>query len=177
MRKIHRALVLAGLGAALFATPAAAQLCNVTGAGPISCTVNASTSLTIPVILRMTIGSSTTDFGTLTSADYDLGSKTVSGPTVTVKANQTWKVQLSSSATLWTATGAGARANKPLSDLLWSTSAGGSFAPVSATATQFGSGSGTGGTVSPLFFQSLWSYATDTPGSYSVVVTFTLVSP
>jgi hypothetical protein len=166
-------LVLAPAGA----TSLAAQLCNTAGAGPISCTVNVTTSLTIPVILRMTIGSGTTSFGTLTSADYDLGSKTVAGPAVTIKANQGWRTQLSSAATFWTATGTGARATKPTADLLWGSTSGGGFTAVSGTATQIGSGSGTGGTVVPLFFQSVWSYAVDTPGNYSIVVTFTLVSP
>ena len=168
-------LVLAA--AVLLARPASAQLCNVSGAGPVSCTVSTTTSLTIPVILRMTVGSSSTSFGTLTSTDYDNGFKTVAGPTVTIKANQGWRTQISSAATLWTASGSGARANKPSTDLLWGTSAGGSFTALSATATQIGSGSGTGGTVVPLFFKSLWSYSLDTPGNYSIVVTFTLASP
>lgn len=175
MRTI-RTLGLTLLFGALLSAPAAAQLCNVTGAGPVTCTVNATTSLTIPVILRMTIGSATTNFGTLSSTDYDNGRKTQAGPSVTVKANQSWNVQVASSATFWTA-GGGARANKPLSDLLWGTSSGGSFSPVSATGAQFGTGTGTGGTVAPIYFQSLWDYAMDSPGTYSVAVTFTLVSP
>lgn len=161
----------------LLATPAEAQLCNTSGAGPVSCTINATTSLTIPVILRMTLGSATTSFGTLTSTNYDNGFATVAGPTITIKANQGWRTQISSSATLWTATGAGARANKPVTDLLWGNASGGPFTAMSATATQIGSGSGTGGTVVPLYFESLWNYATDTPGNYSIVVTFTLASP
>lgn len=168
---------LAAAASILIAEPAHAQLCNTSGAGPISCTVNTTTSLTIPVILRMTIGSATTSFGTLTSTDYDNGFKTVAGPTITIKANQGWRTQLSSTATNWTATGTGARATKPRSDLLWGTTSGGGFTALSTTATQIGSGSGTGGTVVPLFFKSLWSYAVDTPGNYSIVVTFTLASP
>lgn len=157
-------------------TPAEAQVCNTTGAGPTSCTINTTTSLTIPVILRMTVGTTTTSFGTLTSTDYDNGQKTLGGPTITVKANQTWQVQMASSATFWTGAG-GARANKPLADLQWGATSNGSFTAVTGTGTQIGSGSGTGGTVVPLFLRSLWNYATDSPGTYSVVVNFTLVSP
>lgn len=176
-RNLGAIVALLAAATLLLAEPAQAQLCNTSGAGPISCTVSTTTSLTIPVILRMTIGSASTSFGTLTSADYDLGSKTVAGPAVTIKANQGWRTQLSSSATTWTAVGAGARTTKPQTDLLWGSTAGGTFTALSTTATQIGSGSGTGGTVVPLFFQSLWSYSLDTPGNYSIVVTFTLVSP
>lgn len=161
----------------LVAAPAQAQFCNLSGAGPVSCTVNTTTSLTIPVILRMTLSSSTTSFGTLTSTDYDNGFATVAGPTITIKANQGWRSQISSSATLWTATGAGVRTTKPVADLLWGSTSSGPFTALNATATQIGSGSGTGGSVVPLYFRSLWNYATDTPGNYSIVVTFTLASP
>lgn len=163
------------MGAALNA-PLSAQTCQTNGAGPTSCTINTTASMTIPVILRMTIGSATSSFGTLTSADYDTGQKVIAGPAVTVKANQSWNVQVASSATFWTASG-GARANKPLADLLWGATSGGSFTPVTTAGAQFGNGTGTGGTVAPMFFKSLWSYSLDSPGTYSIVVNFTLVSP
>lgn len=162
----------------LAARPATAQVCNTAGAGPISCTVATTTTLTIPAILRMTIGSSTTNFGTLSATDYNAGNKSIAGPTITVKANQGWRVQVSSAATFWTATGTGAWASKPLSDLLWSkTSIASGFTAVTSTAATIGSGTGTGGTVLPLWLQSNWSYANDTPGTYSVVVSFTLITP
>lgn len=166
-----------GFVALLWAAPLSAQVCGTSGAGPVSCTVNTTTSLTIPVILRMTIGSATTSFGTLTSTIYDNGLTTVAGPTITIKANQGWRAQISSTATLWTGTGAGARANKPRSDLLWGSTVGGTFTALTAGVAQIGSGSGTGGTVVPIFFRSLWSYSLDTPGNYSIVVTYTLASP
>ena len=176
MKYLRAACFALVASAAVRILPAEAQLCNTTGAGPVSCTINTTTSLTIPVILRMTIGSATSSFGILTSADYDTGQKVIAGPAVTVKANQSWNVQVASSATFWTASG-GARANKPLADLLWGTTSGGSFTPVATAGAQFGNGTGTGGTVAPIYFRSLWNYATDSPGTYSVAVTFTLVSP
>ncbi|HEX7918037.1 MAG TPA: hypothetical protein VF454_01485, partial [Gemmatimonadales bacterium] len=158
-----------------------AQLCNTSGAAA-ACTITATTSVTVPVLLRMTIGSATTAFGTIAAADYNLGSKSLAGPTITTKANQGWRVQISSTATFWTAVttdpGNPARATKPLADLQWSTALAGTYNSVTGTGATVGSSSsGTSGTVSPIFFQSLWSYAVDTPGNYSIGVTFTLLSP
>ncbi len=177
----HRlGLVAALLLTGAFAIPAAAQVCNEVGAAG-TCTVTATASVTFPVILRMTIGSATTAFGTITATNYNNGFASLSGPTVTVKANQGWRVQISSASTFWTAVttdpGNPARATKPLADLQWATSLAGAYTPLAAAGATIGSGSGTGGTVSPLFFKSLWSYAVDTPGNYSIGVTFTLLSP
>lgn len=161
---------------------AAAQAnCLVTGPNGTCTTVATTSTITVPTILKMTIGAGTTSFGTLTVADYTLGRKDVAGPAVTVKANQAWRVQISSAAVNWTAVNSDplnpARTTKPRADLLWGPSVGGSFTAMSATATQIGSGSGTGGTTIPLAFRSLWNYTLDTPGSYSIAVTFTLLSP
>jgi hypothetical protein len=100
---------------------------------------------------------------------------------VTVKANQTWQVQISSTAAFWTAVTTDplnpARATKPRSDLLWATTLNGSYTAVTGTGAAVGSGSGTAGTLVPIYLQSNWDYALDTPGNYSIVVTFTLASP
>ena len=174
---------LGGAAMLLFTTvaaPAAAQTCQTTGAAA-TCSVNTTTSLTVPTILRLTIGSGTTAFGTISAAAYDLGTAEVPGPSVVVKANQPWRVQLSSTATFWTAVNTDplnpARTTKPLADLRWGPAVGGSFTPVSGTASQIGAGGPTGGTTVPLAFQSAWSYSLDTPGNYSVSITFTLLSP
>ena len=177
MGRVSRATAL--LLAAL-ATRATAQVCQATGAAA-TCSVNTTTSLTVPTILRLTIGSGTTAFGTISAAAYNLGTADVAGPSVVVKANQPWRVQLSSAATFWTALNTDplnpARTTKPLSDLEWGTAVGGSFTAVTGTGAQIGAGGRTGGTTIPLAFRSAWSYTLDTPGNYSVSVTFTLLSP
>ncbi len=172
------------LGLLLMSVPASlqGQTCTEIGAAG-SCSVNATTSITLPTLpYHLTIGTATTAFGTVTSTDFDNGYALVSGPTVTVKANNPWSVGLSSAATFWTAVNTDpsnpARTTKPLADLQWSnTSVVGSFVAVTGSVVTIGSGSGTPGTVVPLFFQSVWNYAVDTPGNYSIVVTFTLTAP
>lgn len=174
-----RATLAIALAVAL-TTPALAQTCLANGAAA-SCTVNVTTTLTVPTILRLTMPAGSTPFGTVTMTDFDNGYAQVAGPTVTIKANQAWRVQLSSSATFWSAVttdiGNPARATKPIADLQWSAAAGGPYTGTIATGVQIGGGNGTGGTVLPLFFRSLWGYSLDTPGNYSVAVTFTLLSP
>jgi hypothetical protein len=168
-----------GLGS-LAAPRLGAQQCLVTGANG-TCSVNATTSLTAPTLLRLTVGAASSPFGSITSTNYDDGYSRIPGPTVTVKANQTWQVQISSTAAFWTAITTDplnpARATKPRSDLLWATTVNGSYSAVSGTGATVGSGGGSAGTVVPFFLQSNWDYALDTPGNYSIVVTFTLVSP
>jgi len=158
-----------------------AQNCTETGAAG-TCTVNASTSITLPTLpYHLTIGSATTAFGTVTSTDFDAGFAERSGPSVTVQANKPWTVGISSAATFWTAVNTDptnpARTTKPRADLHWSNTSGLVGTPVSATVTTIGSGSGTAGTVVPLFFRIIWDYTVDTPGNYSISVTFTLTAP
>lgn len=181
MRTIQFQLAAFVATLALAAAANAQATCLVTGAAG-SCTTTATTStITVPTILRMTIGSGTTSFGTISAATYNTGSTDVAGPSVVVKANQAWRVQISSSATFWTAVNTDglnpARTTKPRADLLWGPAIGGSFTAMSGTGAQIGSGTRTGGTTIPLAFRSLWNYTLDTPGNYSLSVTFTLLSP
>lgn len=159
---------------------AAAQTCLANGANS-TCTVNAAASLTVPTVIRLTIPTGSTPFGTVTMTDFDNGYAQIAGPTITVKANQAWRVQLSSPATFWTAgttdIGNPARATKPIADLQWASLTGGPYFGTTSVGVQIGGGNGTGGTVVPLFFRSLWDYSLDTPGNYSVAVTFTFLSP
>ena len=182
MKSLHAPVRLAVLLAAI-ALPASLWgqvVCQITGPAG-SCTTSATTAITVPTILRLTIGSATTPFGSITQADYDLTRKDIAGPSVVVKANQPWRVQLSSAAINWSAVNTDplnpARTNKPLADLLWAPTLGGSFTAVTGTPIQIGAGGRTGGTTIPLAFRSLWSYTLDTPGNYSIGVTFTLISP
>lgn len=184
MKLLRLPTLLGVLLASLVIAPIAAAQANCLITGPAgTCNTQATTTtITVPTILRLTIGSGTTAFGTIAQADYDLGRKDVAGPSVVVKANQAWRVQISSSAVNWTAVNTDglnpARTNKPLADLLWGTTVGGgTWTAMTGTGVQIGSGTRTGGTTIPLAFRSNWSYTLDTPGNYSVGVTFTLLSP
>jgi hypothetical protein len=171
------------LGLLLLVAPSVvgAQVCNQTGTAG-SCTVNVTTSITLPTLpYHLTVGSSTTAFGTVTSTNFDAGFAELPGPSVTVQANKPWSIGISSAATFWTATNTDptnpARTTKPRADLHWSNTSGVVGTAVTGTVTTIGSGTGTVGTVIPLFFRTIWDYTVDTPGNYTISVTFTLTAP
>lgn len=170
------ALALALVGAAALAAPAAAQSCNAAiPAG--TCSLTTTTSFTIGPALQLTVSAASTILTTPQATDFDAGFTTDAGPTVTVQGNQTWTVQVGTSQAAWTASGAGARPNKPAGDLEWGLAAGGPFQSVSLTAQALGTGTRTAGTSYTVFYRTLYSWTLDTPGTYSLPVTFTLVTP
>jgi len=114
-------------------------------------------------------------------ADFDAGFNSTAGPTLTVSANAPWSLNVRAASAVWTATntspGAPARANKPAGDLKWSTASGGSFSALTTTDANLVSGAATASTATTLYFQTLYNWTLDTPGSYTLSVVLTLTSP
>jgi len=169
------------LGAALM-LPAAAQGQACTAPIPAgTCTATTSTALTVGLLIQLTLSSTTTTLAAPALSDYDAGFVANQGPIATVKSNRAWRLQLSGAAATWTATntqpGIAARTNKPTSDLQWSTAAGGPFAGLTTVPVTAVSGAATGGAASNLYYRTLYDWTLDTPGSYSLTVVFTIVSP
>ncbi len=176
-----RLLGLAGLGAALIAWPyaVAAQSCNA----PVpngTCSVTTSTSMTAGTVMQLTLSSTSTLLTAPSSASYDLGYVADNGPTATVKSNRPWKLQVSASTAVWSAAstepGVPARGAKPAADLTWSSAAGGPFTALTMAATDAALGNATGGAGVAFFYRTLYDWALDTPGSYSLTVVFTLTN-
>jgi hypothetical protein len=158
----------------------AAQTCSA----PIpagSCTTNTSTTLTIGTVLQLGISAASTTLTPPSTADYDAGFVANTGPTATVKSNRGWTLHISAAAGTWTATstqpGVTARANKPAGDLQWSEASGGPFAGLTVSGAAAASGSASGPRSTTFYYHSLYGWALDTPGSYSLTVTFTLTTP
>lgn len=162
------------LSAALLfsAISASAQVCTTTP----SCGVSNTTSATVGIVAQLTLSSTTTDLGTPTQADYIAGHKDVPGPTATVLANTAWHVAVVGNTGTFSCTGAGCRATKPASDLLWGTVSGTYGNNAGAGATLF-SGAGTTGSNQQSFFRTNWNLVTDTPGTYTLFVNYTLSEP
>jgi hypothetical protein len=82
---------------------------------------------------------------------------------------------------VWTATntapGVPARADKPAGDLKWSIIPNGAFAALTTSDANLVTGSATASTATTLYFQTLYDWALDTPGNYSLSVVLTLTSP
>lgn len=153
--------------ASLTATAAQAQSCTAA-----ACTVTHTVSATAPTILKLTLSAATTTLTNPVESDFDGAAVSSAGPTVTLKSNTSAHAQISTAAT-WTGTGNNA---KSIADLQWKTT--GAFASITGTATDLtGLGAGTGNRSQAITWGTLWHSATDTPGTYSLVVTFTLASP
>jgi hypothetical protein len=166
-----------GLAAlAVLATPLAAQNCNVTGAAG-NCTVTRPISVVVQRTVRMTLSSIATTLTAPLDAAYTAGFQDTNGPTITVQANTPWRLQISSAAANFTATGPVARANKPRADLRWGVAPAVPATALSATATTIASGAATNGTAVNVVYRTLWSWTVDTPGTYSLAITYTLITP
>lgn len=154
--------------------------CTATGSGD-TCTQPGSVSMTAGRVVRLQMSAGSTALTAPTTADFDAGSNTTTGPTLTVSANAPWTLLVRSSATFWTATNtspsAPARTTKPAGDLLWSTASGGTFNALTTGDATLVGGTATASTETTLFFQTLYDWTLDTPGNYSLSVVLTLTSP
>jgi hypothetical protein len=161
------ALVAAGAGRA--------QAQNTCTANP--CSLNDTVKVTVASVLRLTLSQSATALTPPNEAAYDAGFQLDNGPVATVKANRGWTLKLSANAGTWTAAN-GATAGKAAGDLQWATSSGGTYTSLTTSPATFSSAAGgNAGTAQPVFYKTLWSYANDTPGDYSLVVVYTLSAP
>lgn len=160
-----------------------AQTCAAQGPPPNlwNCTVNPSASLVIGAVLSLTLSATNTVLTPPTANDYDAGFVADAGPTATVRGNRPWQLLIGSATATWTAAntepGVSARANKPASDLQRAPAAGGPFTPFSTTPATLASGAASAGAATDIFLRTTYAWTLDTPGTYSLVVTFTLLAP
>jgi hypothetical protein len=175
--KKHLSLV-AGLAlVAGLSTPAQAQPVTATGASPL--TVTTYVTVTAPSIFKLTINDTSTAVSAPTETDFDNGYQDVSSAVqATVKSNRPYSLSISGGAGTWTGTG-GARANKPVGDLLWGTGTPSTALTTSAALIGTASTTGNNGSsaAATLNYRINWGYTNDTPGTYTIPVVYTLTSP
>lgn len=172
------AMMIAG-GVGVFPVSAQAQ-CTASGA-PDSCGLPGSVSMTAGRVVRLQMSAGSTSLTAPTPADFDAGFNSTTGPTLTVSANAAWTLHIRAAAATWTATntspGVPARIDKPPTDLKWSTASNGSFVALGMTDANLVGGTATAGSATTLYFQTLYDWTLDTPGSYSLSIVLTLTSP
>src|SRR5437879_13617333 len=168
----HFSLAAAQLLAARIAKPGAAQL-TCTGL----CSLNSTASVSVPSIMRLTLGTLTTTLTNPTETAFDAGFQDDAGPTATVKSNRPWNLTIGAQAATWTGTNGG-RANKGAADLQWKVGAG-LLASLNTTVSPvFGASQPATASASTAFsYRTVWSYAADVPGDYALVVVYTLTAP
>ncbi len=145
---------------------AAQQTCD----GGATCSLSVSATATMNSVARLSISTATTTLTTPTSSDFGTAAGvSTSGPTITVKANTGYTLT-ASTASSWSGTG---NNGKPLTDLKMSVNSGSVVAigQVAHTST------GTAGTTYTIGYNTIYNWAVDTPGTYSLVVNYTLTAP
>ncbi len=170
--------IAAGLAfVAGLSTTASAQAVTVSGASPLA--VTTYVTVTAPSVFKLTINDTSTAVVAPTETDFDNGGQDVaSAVTATVKSNRPYSLSIKGGAAVWTGTG-GARANKPVADLLWGT--GTPSTALTTTAALIGTASTTGNdgsaAAATINYRIKWGYTDDTPGTYTIPVVYTLTSP
>jgi hypothetical protein len=167
------------IGLSALTVDAGAQ-CSATSNGG-TCNQPGSVSMTAGRVVRLQMSAGSTSLTAPTPADFDAGFNSTNGPTLTVSANAPWTLHLRSSGTFWAATntspGAPARATKPPGDLKWSTASNGVFNALTNSDVTLVTGVATASSATTLYFQTLYDWALDTPGNYSLTIVLTLTAP
>ena len=175
-RSLLAAMVLA---TAIGATQANAQCSGNAG----SCNTTNTASVTVGALVKLGMTSATTTLTNPTADDVDAGNVIAdAGPNFTVKANRSWTLKIKSqNAANWTYVGSNSGV-KPIGDLAWSTSSGGTFTAITNSDATFASGaSASNGAAAQAFFRTSWlndfTSTSNAPGTYSLPIVFTLSAP
>jgi len=127
---------------------------------------------TVGALLKLTLDRSPTVTANPTARDIAAGYQDVSGPSARVRSNTEWRLEVSSATETWDA--AAGRSDKPASDLELRTGAG-AYTPMATTPNVAAVGAATRETDVPLAYRARFG-SQDTPGSYAVVVRYTLTT-
>ena len=179
MKATRNLLAAMVLGTAITASQAYAQCSGSAG----SCNTTNTASVTVGALVKLGMSAATTSLTNPTADDVDAGNVIAdAGPSFTIKSNRSWTLKIKSqNPVTWTYAGSNAGV-KLIGDLAWSTSAGGTFAAISATDATFASGaSASNGAAAQAFFRTSWvsdfTSASNAPGTYSLPIVFTLSAP
>lgn len=129
-------------------------------------------SFTAPTLVDLSL-TDNLSFTGLGKDEFDVGyMEDLGAHVLTVSCNTTWTLTIESDALLWS----GGSLSKPSTDLQWTTAV--SYAGLSTTAAQVTTGSaGKDLAAATVDFKLLLSYASDTPGTYTLGITYTLTAP
>jgi hypothetical protein len=163
-----------GAVAVLALSAGRAQAQNTCTANP--CSLNDTAKVTVGTVMRLTVSQAATALTPPNEAAYDGGFQLDNGPIAGIKANRPWTLKISSNAATWTGAN-GANAAKAAGDLQWAKTSGGTYTSLSTTPATVLSANGTGNASQQFYFKTLWSYASDTPGDYSLVIVYSLSAP
>jgi hypothetical protein len=176
-RCVLSTLVIAIAAATLPLAADAQNVCTVNGIGGTPCSTSRDLQGTVRFHVRLTVTPTLQPLGVPTADDYNNGFSIHAAAAIEVKANEPWEVSVRSNNGQWTESGAGARPNKPRTDLEWGPSASGPWTTMTNALGVFDTGGPTDGEFATLYFRILWSWTLDTPGTYTINVLINLTAP
>jgi hypothetical protein len=171
--RIMKKIVSLAAGLALvFGASNAAQAQTCTTAG---CTVTHTVSATAPTILRLTLSSTNTTLAAPADADFDNAAGVTQGASFNVlrRSNVNASVSIHTAAANWSGPGA---TTKAIGDLRYSTTGAAPWSAITGAPVNL-IASGKGQSDEDITWNTLWNLASDEPGAYSLVTTFTLTTP
>jgi hypothetical protein len=141
-----------------------------TTAASSACQVSNTVQVTLGKYARLSIDNTTTNLTVPQASDFGTAAGVnTTGPNLTVSSNAPWTLTASTAAS-WTGSG---NNSKPLSDIKGKAD-GGSFTAFPFTAA---TGNAIASDPHTTAYNTIYSFVTDTPGSYSLVVNYTLSAP
>jgi hypothetical protein len=175
--KLFAMAAMAVVGSAGSAMAQASIFCGgateaVLAASPsITCRLTNTVSATVPTVARLGITSTTTTLNAPLAADFATAAGVNSnGPTLNVRANAGYTLTASAAAPTWTGPSG---SSKPATDLKMNVDGAGNVA-----LGQVGTSSvATATTDYVIAYNTIYNWTTDIPGTYSLVVNYTLTAP
>lgn len=160
---------------------AAQGTCQVNGFNATGCIAGGdaanSITFTITSAARLTLSTSVVTLPAPTDVSFNAGLSGAASVGYIIRANAPWALSIVSSAASWTATPFSARQDKPVGDLQWATTAGGSYADLTTTPVSVSSGPATAGTTLAVWFRTKLGWTLDSPGSYEIPVALVITAP
>jgi hypothetical protein len=139
--------------------------------------------VTVPALVDLTVaGAGAITLTSPTAANFVTGYVQDAGPSITVKSNRLWSLSIhTTAAPNWTYVGDQGGV-KPIGDLSWSETAGGTYVGITTSAAAFATDQPATNNGAPtIFFRTLYSSDFSSPrnasGVYSIPLVFTIAAP
>jgi len=178
MRSLKNIATALTLSAAFAAAAQAQATCGATTtSGSSTCTLSGTSvtgtlgkivyvSLTNPAYgLTMPTDLDFTAAGTVNKVD-------AAAQVATIRANANWTLTIKGAA--WTGTG---NNSKTVGDIAWTTNGGGSYTALTTGNVTLSSGSPTQAATATIGYRTTWALDSDSPGTYSMALTFIMTAP
>lgn len=149
---------------------------QVTCSGRPGCSMSIAATLTNTYVARLVLSSATTTLVAPTAASFGspAGVNSPTALTLTVKSNATHTISVAAAAAVFS----GGSGIKPASALRYTTDGFATLKGVSGAGSALVAGAApTAGTAHAIGYNTTYAWLTDTPGAYSLGITYTLTAP